>query len=620
MKYLTTSLAYLFALQLFATNPDTINLPIVKAVVYQEGAQVQHLDQVSLKAGQHTLEIIGLTADILENSLQISLGKDVMIESIALQSDVRTSPKDKKAIDDIRSKSELLADSIHLLETHVEIYQNEKKVIASNSTIKGNENLTAKEVQDYSDFYRRRMMEIESLILSLKYKKKVLLKRQIALQQTLAKINAQGESSQKKLAIAYSAKASQIVDAKLTYLINEAGWTPSYDIRVQSVNEPLEWVYKADVFQNSGIEWTDVKLALATGFPSANLTKPTLNNYYLTPHNFYVLPKKKRNQTKHSYVSGMVMDMYKEPLIGATILESGTSNGTISHIDGNFSLKLQNLKSTLDISYTGYDNKIHTPTDGENLIYLTERQLLDEVVTVGLGSKSKISADQMSTVSSQGSRRKTEYQVPLAIKKNVTQRLFEIEQPYTVASNAKAKKVNLLTYNIGSDYRYEIVPKVEEKAYLVAIVENWLQYEFLSGNINIYFDGIYQGNYFLDLEKEKEELVFSIGVDPNIKVTRTKKKDYDDGNFFGDKVTSKIAWDIEILNGHPYAAAFLISDQVPVSKSDRIKVDLKELSSGELDEDTGIVQWKTNISGKDKKDLSLIYHVTAKKSDKVMVE
>ena len=54
-------------------------------------------------------------------------------------------------------------------------------------------------------------------------------------------------------------------------------------------------------------------------------------------------------------IKGMIVDENNEPIIGATILEKGTNNGTISDYNGNFILNV-NPESTIQISYVGYDN------------------------------------------------------------------------------------------------------------------------------------------------------------------------------------------------------------------------------------------------------------------------
>ncbi len=86
-------------------------------------------------------------------------------------------------------------------------------------------------------------------------------------------------------------------------------------------------------------------------------------------------------------VSGNVSDSNGEPLIGATILEKGTGNGTSSDFDGNFSFSVSGTNPTLIISYTGFDTK-EIPLDGrsEIKIVLSESSAqLNEVVVTALG-------------------------------------------------------------------------------------------------------------------------------------------------------------------------------------------------------------------------------------------
>lgn len=61
-------------------------------------------------------------------------------------------------------------------------------------------------------------------------------------------------------------------------------------------------------------------------------------------------------------VRGTVVDETGEPLIGATVMEKGTSTGTATDLDGNFELSVD-PKSTLTVSYIGYD-PMDVPVNG----------------------------------------------------------------------------------------------------------------------------------------------------------------------------------------------------------------------------------------------------------------
>lgn len=91
-----------------------------------------------------------------------------------------------------------------------------------------------------------------------------------------------------------------------------------------------------------------------------------------------------------SVVTGSVKDGSGEPIIGATIMEKGTSNGGVTDLDGNFSIKVGD-HATLVVSYVGYERQ-EVPVAGKSMvnIVLTESdRTIDEVVVVGYGAIAK---------------------------------------------------------------------------------------------------------------------------------------------------------------------------------------------------------------------------------------
>lgn len=92
---------------------------------------------------------------------------------------------------------------------------------------------------------------------------------------------------------------------------------------------------------------------------------------------------------QNKMVIGKVVDSSNEPIIGASVLEKGTQNGTITDIDGKFDLNVA-LGKTLIISYIGYQSQDVKVTDTNITIILKEdTKTLDEVVVVGYGVQKK---------------------------------------------------------------------------------------------------------------------------------------------------------------------------------------------------------------------------------------
>lgn len=95
-------------------------------------------------------------------------------------------------------------------------------------------------------------------------------------------------------------------------------------------------------------------------------------------------------QQQDNVVKGKIVDVHGEPVIGATIKEAGTNNGTITDLDGKFTIKTQ-PNATLEISFIGYQSQTLKAVTGKELaITLKEdTEMLDEVVVVGYGTTNK---------------------------------------------------------------------------------------------------------------------------------------------------------------------------------------------------------------------------------------
>lgn len=115
-------------------------------------------------------------------------------------------------------------------------------------------------------------------------------------------------------------------------------------------------------------------------------------SYVLKANHQVVLSLATVNQQKDVVkIIGKVIDDQGEGVIGANVMEKGTTNGTITNMDGEFSLEVPN-KATLQISYIGFNTQ-EIPVNGQKTftIRMTEdTQSLDEVVVVGYGTQKKL--------------------------------------------------------------------------------------------------------------------------------------------------------------------------------------------------------------------------------------
>lgn len=96
---------------------------------------------------------------------------------------------------------------------------------------------------------------------------------------------------------------------------------------------------------------------------------------------------------KRKKVTGTVKDANGEPIIGATVVEKGTTNGTVTDFDGNYALELSE-SGTLAVSYIGYKSQEYSVAkirQGQLSVVLKEdTEVMDEVVVVGYAVQKKI--------------------------------------------------------------------------------------------------------------------------------------------------------------------------------------------------------------------------------------
>lgn len=172
-------------------------------------------------------------------------------------------------------------------------------------------------------------------------------------------------------------------------------------VKNQSVRQALKEIERLSnykFFYNNDLSSLDKKVSITAKDESIEsvmnkLLADTDISYKQDNNNLIVLtlkatsPKQTSNDLK---IKGTVVDETGQPVIGANIVVEGTTNGTISDLDGNFMLQVPE-KADLRVSYIGYlDQKVKVGTNTTLRIVLKEdTQTLDEVIVVGYGTMKK---------------------------------------------------------------------------------------------------------------------------------------------------------------------------------------------------------------------------------------
>ncbi|WP_298649128.1 TonB-dependent receptor [uncultured Proteiniphilum sp.] len=167
--------------------------------------------------------------------------------------------------------------------------------------------------------------------------------------------------------------------------LNEIGKTTGQSVSYNATEIQNEEAPAFDAETNNMEEW------LYKSLSQSKFTYEKRNdNHYLVVRNKQAAPEPEQIQ-QVSVLSGRVTDAQNEPLIGVNIVEKGTSKGTVTDIDGRYSLSVP-ANAVIIFSYIGYTAQ-EIPRNGRNTIEVIlgeDSELLEEVVVVGYGIQKKI--------------------------------------------------------------------------------------------------------------------------------------------------------------------------------------------------------------------------------------
>ncbi|QKJ62145.1 DUF4139 domain-containing protein [Flavobacterium sp. M31R6] len=269
-----------------AQKPIFTTAKVKAATVYFNAAEISQNTTVNLPLGTSEIVIKNVAVDLNENSVQIGAPASVTVLSVQFTNDYVSEYEV-----DLKSPAlKKVKDSIVLVQKEIlklgNAKNSETKTLAlldKNQQVSGvNSGLNVMELMKMVDYYKAKQTEIANTINSLTEKEQ-------KLNETLQKLNNKLEvdtskeekTSSGKLIVQVMNNLAGAVPLDITYLSNNASWTPFYDLRTESVTAPINMMYKAQVIQNTGIDWKKVKLTLSSGVPNQNNQAPLLSSWFL---------------------------------------------------------------------------------------------------------------------------------------------------------------------------------------------------------------------------------------------------------------------------------------------------------------------------------------------------
>ncbi len=598
---------------------STIN----EVTVFLEGAQVTREAKAQIPTGTSLLKLKSLSPFIDEKSVQVKAKGEFTILSVNHTLDYLDEREKSARTDSLKKELDKINLEIDKKKSRIEVLNEKESLLDKNKDLNGeNSSASLAQLKQAIDFYDQQLSEIKNEYLNVQESIRELEYKKNRIQNQISDVSLQKELPSGQIEIKVEADAAVSADFTISYLVGNAGWYPNYDLRVKDITSPISLEYKADVYQNTGNNWNNVKLKFSNGNPNQSGVAPELETWYLNYARntvfFHSVDGRLKNDVRT--VSGKVLDPGGLPLPGVNVVVKGSTVGTQTDFDGNYQITLPNNAKYLVYSFIGYKTEEKSITSSQMNIALQEdANALEEVVVTGYSDKlqGKVAGIRLRGASSM---KPSARNITTSTIENQTTVEFEVEKPYSIPSTGEKLSVNLTDYKIKADYEYYAVPKLDTDAFLIAKINSWDQYNLLEGETNLFFEDAYVGRTVLDAKSLKDTLSISLGRDKNILIGREKIDQYSKRRTIGTNKIDSREFKIFARNKKSQPIQLKLYDQIPVAAINDIDVDEVELSGGQLDEKTGEIIWNLNLNANEQKELSLKYEVKYPKSEKIILE
>jgi uncharacterized protein (TIGR02231 family) len=278
--------AFLISAITFAQKPIFTSAKVKAVTVYFNAAELSQTTSVNLPIGTSEIVIKNVADYLNENTIQIGAPSSLTVLSVQFTQNYISEYE----IDESNPIIKKVRDSITLIQkeikkVQIDIYSHTQTIdlLDQNQMVGGaNTGLNVAELMKLVDYYKAKRTELDNAIVTLQEKEANWNKKLANLNAKLV-INTQKEekASKGKLILQVMNEIAGNVNLDINYITDSASWIPFYDLRAESIKDPITMMYKAQVFQTSGIDWKKVKLTLSSGNPNQNNIAPLLQAWFL---------------------------------------------------------------------------------------------------------------------------------------------------------------------------------------------------------------------------------------------------------------------------------------------------------------------------------------------------
>jgi len=345
----------------FGQGIKTIKPKPNKATVYLSGAELSYFEPIALGQGSNQIIVNGVSPYADEQSIS-AFFKGALIIDTRKNVFYPEPEKPKNYVNKYALTIEKINDSIeevaYLLKdcgNKMIGFEKEKNLLLNNRLMRGE---FAKDsiglLKSSLDLLRSRLTNIDEQAMIIERKKNKLSKLSMALSSRrdyLMNVQNNGENTNQteqnpvyQIVITLEAALPISGNLSLKYFVANAGWMPIYDIQASSGVNKISMVYRAQVYQNTGIDWKDVAMVLSTNNPTLGNTKPILTEWNLI----------------FGYPNSYTNNLYKKKEMSPVAAYNNIGKTNMERNDLDFENKKDNEINTIESLFTVSGNLLRT--------------------------------------------------------------------------------------------------------------------------------------------------------------------------------------------------------------------------------------------------------------------
>ena len=602
---LSLSAALLFSAAGLASNEKPLESAIDHVVVYQQGAQVERIADFNFSAGRSALVFTDLNTAIDPAQLRVTGNGEFTVLSIShrYHTDTLSGGASAAARETLQRDRNEKSKAINRLNARRVIYDREESLLLNN------QNFTVKDsgvdlarLMEADAFFRERFMAVLEGRQEIDLAIETLNEEIQALDRQMGQLPQLRTATSLEVLVNIEAEATGKGKLLLSYWMANAGWTPSYNARVEDITDPLKLEYQAMVHQNTNEDWEDVSMSIATGTPSKNRTKPTLqprvldgayNGRPVGPASANAWLRAQPYNPNVNQVRGQLYDAQGSPLVGARVVAQGTNVSTVTDINGFYTMAVPTNSMNISYSAPGYTVENLAISNPVMNVALAPAQLDEVMVVQDMAEESLFGGRE---------RRREDFSdepamnfAAVQVGHSPTSTRFDIGARHDIPSDGKPHAVRIKDHAIPVEYLYQVTPKLDPQVYLTAHFTDWESLDLLDGRMHIYFEDDYVGESQLQLNFVEDTLSISLGPDPGIQVRRKRIERENNTNLLSGRHEYIRAYEFSITNRKRAEIHIEVEDQLPLANNEEIEITATKSSGAEIDEETGLVVWDLEI-------------------------